>query len=221
MGNFYFTWEFRFISVSFLILLRSFTWRNDRQTFVRWTNPTFEFRFISDFLLQFYFTVSQVSSSTRAIETNQKQILCRGFRAFLRATNHEEIQQGFKFKRGLSRDPRISPQNPERSEELREPREVLRDKSDLERSMESREIAGNPRNCQRSTEFREIPRIRRSFGRISRDPATRVESLPRNTGRFFRKKESSIPALASSKYQKELNTFGLRTALLIEFFLLK
>ncbi|KAK1130495.1 hypothetical protein K0M31_018627 [Melipona bicolor] len=97
-----------------------------------------------------------------------RTILARGFRAFLCDKSQGDPARVQVQKRNLKRDPRISPQNPERSEKLGEPRQALRDKRDLERSMESREIAGKPRNCRRSTEFREIPRIRRSF---DRDPS--------------------------------------------------
>ncbi|KOX68392.1 hypothetical protein WN51_07420 [Melipona quadrifasciata] len=107
--------------------------------------------------------VSEYSRSRRT-----RTILARGFRAFLCDKSQGDPARVQVQKRNLKRDPRISPQNPERSEKLGEPRQALRDKRDLERSMESREIAGKPRNCRRSTEFREIPRIRRSF---DRDPS--------------------------------------------------
>ena len=163
MGKFLFLPE-NFTLSRFLILLRSFAGRNDCQTVCQ-TNPTFEFRFISDFTSAFISQYFQTYRRVLAIETNHPQ---NDPPRFSRDKSQGDPAMVQVQERNLKRDPRISPQNPERSEELGEPRETLRDKRDLERSMESREIAGKPRNCRGSTEFRRIPRIRRSF---DRDPS--------------------------------------------------
>lgn len=150
------------LSRFFLILLRSFAvWRKRLSDSLPDESEHSSSSVSFQILRQFNFT--QTRKYRRVLE-NEPERSSRLFcdKSTRRSTARVQVQE-----RNLKRDPRISPQNPERSEELGEPREALRDKRDLERSMESGEIAGKPRNCS-------------EIHRISRDPSNSKKLRPRS-----------------------------------------